>query len=121
MFNDKLFNLIGGHVCCMSLSEFVKEISIKVDVLSVRELNHNLNMDSAMSLLPVAVVITFFFNCLHTKSLLVTQFLKPDTQTPEPHTKSVKPNANSQPLIVFYFLNHFLQNTTHFSMQHTKI
>ncbi len=26
-----------------------------------------------------------FFNCLHTKSLLVTQFLKPDTQTPEPH------------------------------------
>ncbi len=35
--------------------------------------------------------VFFFFNCLHSKSLLVTQFLKPDTQTPEPHTKSAKP------------------------------
>ncbi len=41
---------------------------------------------------------TVFFNSLHTKSLLVTQFLKPDTQTPEPHTKSAKPYTNSRPL-----------------------
>ncbi len=43
-------------------------------------------------------VVVFFFNCLHTKSLLVTQFLKPDTQTPEPHTKSAKSYTNYQPL-----------------------
>ncbi len=45
--------------------------------------------------------ILVFFNCLHTKSLLVTQFLKPDTQTPEPHTKSAKANTNSWPLTQF--------------------
>ncbi len=37
---------------------------------------------------------SFFFNCLHTKSLFFKQFLKPDTQTPEPHTKSAKPYTN---------------------------
>jgi len=47
------------------------------------------------------IVLTVFFNCLHTKSLLVTQFLKPDTQTPEAHTKSVKPYTNSWPSTQF--------------------
>ncbi len=41
----------------------------------------------------------FLFNCLHTKSVLVTQFLKPDTQTPEPHTKSAKPINNHTPIL----------------------
>ncbi len=31
------------------------------------------------------------WNCLQTKSFLVLQFLKPDAQTAEPHTKSAKP------------------------------
>ncbi len=35
------------------------------------------------------------FSCLHTKSLLVTQFLKAVTQTAEAHTKSAKPDTNS--------------------------
>ncbi len=35
------------------------------------------------------------------KSLLVTQFLKSDTQTAEAHTKYVKPDHNSQPLTQF--------------------
>ncbi len=47
------------------------------------------------------MTFTVFFNCLHTKSLLVTQFLKPNTQTAEPHTKSAKPYTNSQPLTQF--------------------
>ncbi len=45
--------------------------------------------------------VYLFFNCLHTKSLLVTQFLKADTQTTEPHTKSAKPYTKSQPLTQF--------------------
>ncbi len=43
----------------------------------------------------------FFFNCLHTSSLLVTQFLKDDTQTAEARTKSTKPDNNYQPLTQF--------------------
>ncbi len=35
-----------------------------------------------------SVLLQFYFNCLHTKSLFVTQFLKPDTQTPEPNLQN---------------------------------
>ncbi len=38
---------------------------------------------------------------LHTKSSLVTQFLKAVTQTAETHTKSAKPDTNYQPLTQF--------------------
>ncbi len=44
---------------------------------------------------------SFFFSCLHTKFLLVTQFLNPDTQTAEAHTKSAKPYTNYWPLTQF--------------------
>ncbi len=40
-------------------------------------------------------------NCLHTKALRVTQYLKPNTQTPEPHTKSAKPYTDYRPLSQF--------------------
>ncbi len=57
-------------------------------------------------------VLQYFFNCLHTKSLLVTQFLKPDTQTAEAHTKSAKPYTNSQPL-TFCKTQHTILYVTH--------
>ncbi len=56
---------------------------------------------STTNILNTVECITVFFSCLHIKSLLVTQFLKPDTQTPEQHTKSAKPYTNSQPLTQF--------------------
>jgi len=62
-----------------------------------------------------AFILQFFFffsNCLHTKSLPVTQFLKPDTQTP---------NLQNHTLILglFNFIKHFFQNTTHNSLCNT--
>ena len=44
----------------------------------------------------ISLYITVFFNCLHTKPLYFTQFLKPDTQTSQLHIKSAKPYTNSQ-------------------------
>ncbi len=38
-----------------------------------------------------------FFSTAYTQSLLVTQFLKADTQTAEPLTKSAKPCTHSRP------------------------
>ncbi len=46
--------------------------------------------------------ILVFFICLHTKSLLVTQFLKAVTETAEAHTRSAKPDTNSWPLTQFH-------------------
>ncbi len=40
-------------------------------------------------------------NCLHTKALRVSQYLKPNSQTPEPHTKSAKPYTDYRPLSQF--------------------
>ncbi len=52
------------------------------------------------------LITVFIFNCLHSKSLLVTYFLKAVTQTPEAHTKSAKPYTNSRPLTLsFQFHN----------------
>jgi len=49
--------------------------------------------------------LQFFFNCLHTKSSLVTQFLKPDTQSPELHT----PDLQKTLILGLRFqINHFL-------------
>ncbi len=41
------------------------------------------------------------FQVLTHKALLVTQFLKADTQTAEAHTKSAKTYTNYQPLAQF--------------------
>ncbi len=57
--------------------------------------------ESTFILMEIKDNITDYFHCLHTKSLLVTQFLKPDTQTPEPHTTSAKPYTNYWPLTQF--------------------
>jgi len=64
---------------------------------------------------------TVFFNCLHTKSSLVTQFLKPDTQTPEPHTKSAKPYTNSRPSTQFSISWNSFCKTQHTILYETKI
>ncbi len=45
--------------------------------------------------------LLLFFQLLTHKILLVTQFLKPETQTPEPHTKSAKPYSNNLPSTQF--------------------
>ncbi len=63
-------------------------------ILSNYILTMGLRLGFALGLL----VITFFFL---TKSLLVTQFLKAVTQTPEAHTKSTKPDTDYQPLTQF--------------------
>ncbi len=59
------------------------------------------------------------FSCLHAKSLLVTQFLKADTLTPEAHTRSAKPDTNSQPLTQFH--KTLFHKTQHGSLCNTKI
>ncbi len=60
-----------------------------------------------------------FFSTAYTKLLLVTQFLKADTQTAEAHTKSAKPYTNSPPLTRWRFQFHktlFAKRNTEFSM-----
>ncbi len=64
----------SGYIC----SDLHSAIRIMFIVNSM-ETNH-----SMYTLLP------FLFNRLYIKYSLVTSFLKPDTQTPEPHTKSAK-------------------------------
>ncbi len=64
------------------------------------------------------ITVFFFFNCLHTKSLFVTQFLKPVTQTPEPHTKSAKHTLilGLWPVSFQFHKTLFAKHNTQFSM-----